>query len=108
MPVAAKCASHAIGGLIKINDASVIGLVLSLANSIPTFALVEKMNTKGIIVNMAFAVSVSFVLGDHLAFAMVFDKSYVFGMIAGKLTAGISAVIVAHFLYNYTKKGDKA
>ena len=97
-----------IGRLMKINDASVVGLVSSLANSIPTFALVEKMNEKGIIVNMAFAVSASFVFGDHLAFTMAFDKSYVFVVIAGKLIGGISAVMVAHLLYNYTKKGDKA
>ncbi len=93
-----------IGGWMKINDVSVTGLISSLANSIPTFALVEKMNAKGIIVNMAFAVSASFVFGDHLAFTMAFDKSYVFGMIAGKLVSGISAVIAAHFLYIYTEK----
>ena len=93
-----------VGGWMKINDVSVLGLISSLANSIPTFALVEKMNKKGIIVNMAFAVSASFVFGDHLAFTMTFDKKFVFGMIIGKLVAGISAVIVAHFLYNYTEK----
>lgn len=93
-----------VGELMKINNASVLGIISSLANSIPTFTLVEKMNKKGIMVNMAFAVSASFVFGDHLAFTMAFDKSFVVGMIIGKLVAGVSAVIAAHFLYNYTEK----
>ena len=95
-----------VGGWMKINNESVMGLISSLANSIPTFALVEKMNKKGIMVNMAFAVSASFVFGDHLAFTMAFDRNFIFGMIIGKLVAGISSVIVAHFLYNYTEKKD--
>ena len=96
---------HYIGGLLNINDAAVVGLISSFANSIPTFALVEKMNPKGIVVNMAFAVSASFVFGDHLAFTMAFDKQFVFGMIIGKLVGGVFAVIAAHLLYHHTEKG---
>ncbi len=93
-----------IGKSIKINDASVLGLIASLANSLPMFDLIEKMNVKGRIMNMAFAVSASFVFGDHLAFTMAFNENYVAGMVIGKLVGGVSALVVAHFLYKFTYK----
>mgnify|MGYP002516412304 CR=1 FL=1 len=39
-------------------------------------SIAEKMDRKGIVLNMAFAVSAAFVLGDHLAFTMMFDASF--------------------------------
>ncbi len=84
-----------LGEKLGMNEASVLGLLSSLANSIPTFTLVEKMNSKGIVVNLAFATSASFVLGDHLAFTMAYDSYAVSGMIAGKLAGGIFAVLLA-------------
>ena len=91
-----------IGRLININDSSVLGLIASLANSLPMFDLIEKMNVKGRIMNMAFAVSASFVLGDHLAFTMAYDETFVAGMVIGKIAGGISSLVVAHFLYVFT------
>ncbi|MBO5409169.1 MAG: ethanolamine utilization protein EutH [Clostridia bacterium] len=84
-----------IGGTMGMNEDAVIGLLSSLANSIPTFTLVEKMNSRGIIINMAFVTSASFVLGDHLAFTMAFDREAILPMVIGKLTGGILAVVVA-------------
>ena len=52
--------------------------------------------------NMAFAVSASFVFSDHLAFTMAYDEKYVAGMVIGKLVGGISALVVAHLLYSFT------
>lgn len=95
-----------IGKSIKINDTSVLGLIASLANSLPLFDLIGKMNTKGRIINMAFAVSASFVFGDHLAFTMAFDKKYIGGVVIGKLAGGFTAVIVANFLYKFTYKKE--
>ena len=83
-----------------------MGFISSLANSIPTFEMAEKMDKKGIIMNMAFAVSGSFVFGDHLAFTMAFDKNFVGAMIAGKLISAVCAAVIAAFVYkiNYEKK----
>ena len=94
------------GALIHIDESSVLGLISSLANSIPTFDLVKNMNAKGIMMNMAFAVSASFVLGDHLAFTMAFDAAYLPAMIVGKLTGGVSAVAVACLLYRRMEKKE--
>lgn len=95
-----------LGKVLKINDVSVMGFISSLANSIPTFEMAEKMDKKGIIMNMAFAVSGSFVFGDHLAFTMAFDKNFVGAMIAGKLISAVCAAVIAAFVYkiNYETK----
>ena len=97
-----------LGRVLKINNISVIGLITSLVNSIPTFALIEDMNSKGIIMNMAFAVSGAFVFGSQIAFTMAFNKDYVFALIIGKLTAAVCALAAAHFLYkhSYDSKTD--
>ena len=94
----------AAGKKIGIDETSVLGLVSSLANSIPTFEMAGKMNAKGRMMNMAFAVSASFVFGDHLAFTMSFDNRFLFAVIAGKLISGVCAVVAAHFMY---KKNEK-
>ena len=91
-----------MGRMVNINDASVLGFITSLANSLPMFDLIGKMDKKGRIMNMAFAVSASFVFGDHLAFTMAFNENYISGMVLGKLIGGITAVIVAHFLYKFS------
>ena len=90
-----------LGKYLGINEPAAAGLVASLANSIAAFSLVEQMNSRGKVVNIAFAVSAAFVLGDHLGFAAGFAPEILVPMILGKLTGGISAVILALFL---TKK----
>lgn len=93
-----------LGNVLKINDTSIVGLISSLSNSIPMFAMIDKMNSKGIVMNMAFAVSASFVFGDHLAFTMAFDDRYLVGMIVGKLVGGFLALVAAHIFYNFSKE----
>ena len=87
-----------LGKLIGINDTAAAGLVASLANSIATFRMVEKMDARGKVVNIAFAVSAAFVFGDHLGFTAGFAPEILPGMIVGKLVGGVSAVAVAVFL----------
>ena len=97
----------AAGKKIGIDETSVLGLISSLANSIPTFEMADKMNAKGRMMNMAFAVSASFVFGDHLAFTMSFDKSFLWAVIAGKLISGICAVAAAAFMFKSMSKKQK-
>lgn len=93
-----------LGKKLGINETAVLGLVSSVANSIPTFNMAEKMDKKGVVLNMAFAVSASFVFGDHLAFTMAFDEGFVPAMIVGKLISGVAAFVAAVFVYKMTKK----
>lgn len=87
-----------LGGLLGINDTAAAGLIASLANSIATFGLVKDMDSRGKVVNIAFAVSAAFVFGDHLGFAAGFAPEMLPAMIVGKLLGGITAVAAALWL----------
>lgn len=84
-----------LGKCLGVGEAAVAGLLATLANSIPTFAMLPQMDRRGKLVNTAFAVAGAFAFGDHLAFAAGYDPSMVGPMILGKLTSGILAVILA-------------
>ena len=86
------------GQLLGINETAAAGLIASLANSIATFGMVKDMDPRGKIVNIAFAVSAAFVLGDHLGFTAGFSPELLPAMIVGKLAGGISAIAVALLL----------
>lgn len=92
-----------LGKVLGMNDVAAAGLIASLANSIPMFKMVENMDNKGKIINFAFATSAAFVFGDHLGFTAGFDSTMIFPMILGKLTGGITAVILALFLARNVK-----
>ena len=87
-----------LGRLLGINDTAAAGLIATLANSIATFGLVKDMDSRGKVVNIAFAVSAAFVFGDHLGFTAGFAPELLPAMILGKLTGGIAAVAVALLL----------
>lgn len=98
------CAGRRLG----IGDEAVLGLVSSLANSIPTFDLAARMDPKGRTMNLAFAVSAAFVFGDHLAFTMAFDEDFLAAVVTGKLVSGIAALIAAGFLYEVRQRKKSA
>lgn len=94
------------GRRLGVNETAAAGLIASLANSIATFGLVKDMDNRGKVINMAFAISGAFVFGDHLGFAAGFAPEMLLPMIVGKLTAGISAVVVAMMLTRKNTKKD--
>lgn len=87
-----------LGSRLGVNDAAAAGLIASLANSIATFGMVKDMDSRGKVVNIAFAVSAAFVFGDHMGFTAGFAPEMLAPMIVGKLSGGISAVAVALWL----------
>jgi ethanolamine transporter len=90
---------NALGKRIGIDETASLGLISCLANSISTFDMMGKMNEKGVMLNAAFAVSAAFVFGDHLAFTLAYDPECLIGVIIGKLTAGLLALLAANFMY---------
>ena len=86
------------GQMLGINETAAAGLVATLANSIATFGMVKDMDHRGKVVNIAFAASAAFVLGDHLGFTAGFAPEMLIPMIFGKLAGGISAVALAVLL----------
>lgn len=93
-----------LGSLLGINDTAAAGLIASLANSIATFGLVKDMDSRGKVVNIAFAVSAAFVFGDHLGFTAGFAPEMLPAVIVGKLAGGITAIAVALLLTRKDKK----
>ncbi len=87
-----------LGKLLGVNDVAAGGLVATLANSIATFERVKDMDSRGKVVNIAFAVSAAFVFGDHMGFTAGFAPEMLPAMIVGKLVGGITAIAVALLL----------
>ncbi len=83
-----------------INEKSTLGFVSSLASNVSTFEMMDEMDSKGAVLNSAFAVSASFVLADHLAFTLAFDATYLWMMMIGKLVSGLFALIFSLIVYN--------
>lgn len=94
----------ALGKKLDLDDTSVVGLIATLANSIATMESADRMNRKGRVLNLAFAVSAAFVFGDHLAFTLSYDDDHIIPVIVGKLVAGITALVLAGILYKKTYK----
>ena len=89
----------AVGRLIGVNKSAAGGFIATLANNIAMFEIFKNMDKRGKILNAAFAVSAAFVLGDHLGFTAGVAREMIAPMIAGKLVAGILAVVVALLLF---------
>jgi ethanolamine transporter len=85
-----------LGRLLGMGDVAAAGMIATLANNIPMFALMKDMDNRGKVLNSAFAVSAAFTFGDHLGYtAGIGEQSLIFPMIVGKLVAGVTAVAVA-------------
>ena len=93
-----KTPLRALGAKLGMNEVSVGGLLATSVNSIATFDTVREMDTRGKVVNMAFAVSAAFVFGDHLAYTAGEEPSMILSLIAGKLAAGVTALLLALWL----------
>ncbi|WP_026688859.1 ethanolamine utilization protein EutH [Alteribacter aurantiacus] len=90
---------------LRVEKVSVVGIVTSLAHSIPMFQVLEQMDERGKVMNVAFAVSGAFVLGGHLGFTASVAEEMVVPMIVGKLVAGVLAVGVALFVMRRGRAG---
>ncbi|MCH1981268.1 ethanolamine utilization protein EutH [Ruminococcus sp. OA3] len=91
-------ALNAIGRKFGMDENGSAGLVATLANNIAMFNIMDQMNAKGKLLNVAFAVSAAFVFGDHLGFTAGVNSDMIFPVIVGKLVAGITALILANIL----------
>lgn len=89
-----------LGKVLGMNEIAAAGMVATLANNIPMFQMLKDMDRRGKIINVAFAVSASFILGDHLGFTAGVAKEMIFPMMVGKIVGGITAILVAVFMAN--------
>ncbi|HNR69095.1 MAG TPA: ethanolamine utilization protein EutH [bacterium] len=94
-----------IGKLLKMNSTAAAGMIATLANNIPMFKIMNKMDDRGKVLNVAFAVSAAFTFGDHLGFTAANKPDMIFAVIVGKLVGGVTAVLFAMLL---APKGHRA
>ncbi|MGL4207846.1 MAG: ethanolamine utilization protein EutH, partial [Candidatus Adiutrix sp.] len=87
-----------VGGLLGMNKDAAAGMVATLANNIAMFSIMKNMDDRGKVINVAFAVSASFVFGDHLGFTAGVNKDMIFAMVVGKLVGGLTAVALAYYM----------
>ena len=88
-----------------MDGASILGLITTSVNAIPMFGMTKDMNDRGLVVNAAFLVPASFMIGDHLAFQLSVDPSTGVPLIVGKLAGGIAAILLALFLTREKRAG---
>lgn len=81
-----------------LDEYSILGLFSSLASCLPMMGVYHEMNWKGKMLNAAFSVSGSFVLGGQLGYVSSVSPSSVNAFIASKLLAGIAGMAVAGLL----------
>lgn len=86
---------QAVGRKVGMGDVATAGMIATLANNIPMFAMMKDMDNRGKVLNSAFAVSAAFTFGDHLGFTAGVEPQLIFAMIVGKLVGGFTAVGVA-------------
>ena len=88
-----------VADFLKINEASVIGLLLSFVTSLAMIPLFSKMDRRGKLMNAAFGVSGAYVLGGQLGFiASVCDNHTTLIYIACKLLIGFIAIALIFIL----------
>lgn len=85
-----------LAGGLKINSKSLVGIILSLVQSLAMLPLYGEMDNRGKVVNAAFSVCGAYVIGGQMAFvASLCTPSQTVCYMASKLVAGALAVILA-------------
>lgn len=88
-----------IAKLLEVNEATIIGMLGSLASNLLTFAEIKQMNHKGKVLASAVAISGAFVLGGQLAFVSTMSSEMVIPFIVSKLSGAILAIVIVQLTY---------
>ena len=84
--------------LAKLSSDATAGLLAGSANVLALFSMVKDLRAKDKVICMAFAVCCAFLFGDHLSFTANFQPNLIVVVLAGKLAAGICAIVFAKLL----------
>ena len=84
--------------LLKIDNISVSGLLISGVNPMPIFDMMNSMTPKGALINAAFMIGANCAIGDFFAFTCQTKPKLVLPLIIGKMLSAILALIVAVLL----------
>lgn len=87
-----------VGEKFGMDSTSAGGIVISIANSVPVYPMIKDMNNRGKVINVAWIVPATAVLGDHLGFIGGVNPDMIVALISGKVAAGILAIGFAYWL----------
>ena len=87
-----------IGGAVGLSSDATAGLLAGSANVLALFSMVKDLRAKDKVICMAFAVCCAFLFGDHLSFTANFQPNLIVVVLAGKLAAGLCAIVFAKLL----------
>lgn len=80
---------------LHINTFAIIGLLLSLINSVSMFSIFDKMDRRGQTMNAAASVSGAYAIGGQLAFVAAVAPQATAVFLVAKLAAGAAALFLA-------------
>ena len=87
-----------LGKKLGMNEVAVTGMLATLASYFPAAQLVERMNPKGKLLFLSFAIASSWAFGDHLGYVAGVDQNMVLPLVISKMVAAISALFLANAL----------
>ena len=86
------------GSLLGIDRNAAVGILGGLANIMPILGTCNTMSPAGITVSIAFAVSGSCLLGDHLGYIASVDKSMLLPVLFSKVVGAVTATALAAWI----------
>lgn len=96
----------AVAGIFGIDAEAAVGMIGALANILLMIQAMSKMSKRGKVIAMSFSVSAAWTLGDHLGFTAANKPDMIFAMVAAKLVAGITAMLLAMWMVRHWKRGE--
>lgn len=87
-----------LGNLMGADQVATTAIIGGLANIMPVLGTCNRMSPTGIMIAMAFSVSASCLLGDHLGFITSVDKAMIVPVIISKIVGGVTATLLAVYI----------
>ncbi len=93
---------HAIASMVRTDDTAALGMIVSIANPLPMYAMVNKMSNRGKVLCSAFSGPILTLLGDHLGYVTAAYPQGIEPLLVGKVTAAVLALIIALALEHFS------
>ncbi len=87
-----------LAGGMRVDENAALGMVVSIANPLPMYAMIDSMTNRGKVLCSAFSGPVLCMLGDHLGFMSAYYPEGIVPLIAGKSLAAVAALLIAVLL----------
>lgn len=97
-------AHRRLARLFAIDDHAALGMVVSIANPIPMYMMLDRMSDRGKVICSAFSAPILCLLGDYLGFITAAYPEGTVPMMAGKIAAAIAALLLAVLLCRAEKR----